>query len=106
MAISFVAAGVIWKFMYDYRPPGLPQTGTINAVLTSTVPGFEPQAWLIQSPINTFALIAVAVWTWTGFCAVILSAALKGIPPDLIEASRVDGANEWQIFRYQIVPLI
>src|SRR5438034_2305789 len=79
MAISFVAAGVIWKFMYDYRPPGSPQTGTLNAVVTTA--GLDPQAWLISSPGNTFALIAVAVWTWAGFCTVILSSALKGIPP-------------------------
>jgi alpha-glucoside transport system permease protein len=105
MAISFVAAGVIWKFMYDYRPPGSPQTGTLNAAITA-IPGVEPQAWLINAPGNNLALIAVAVWTWTGFCAVILSAALKGIPPEVIEASRVDGANEWQIFRHVIVPLI
>src|SRR5579885_2239504 len=104
MAVSFVAAGVIWRFMYDYRPPGLPQTGTVNAVVTSV--GFDPQAWLINAPSNTFALIAVAVWTWTGFCAVILSAALKGIPPELLEAARVDGASEWQIFRSVVVPLI
>ncbi len=104
MAVSFVAAGVIWKFMYDYRPPGAAQTGTLNAGVTAV--GFEPQAWLINSPWNTFALIAVAVWTWTGFCAVILSAALKGIPPELLEAARVDGASEWQIFRSVVVPLI
>jgi alpha-glucoside transport system permease protein len=104
MAISFVAAGVIWKFMYDYRPPGLPQTGTLNAVLTAL--GFEPQAWLINTPTNNLALIAVAVWTWTGFCVVILSAALKGIPTEVLEAARVDGAGEWQIFRYVILPLI
>jgi alpha-glucoside transport system permease protein len=104
MAISFVAAGVIWKFMYDYRPPGAPQTGTLNAALTAI--GGEPQGWLINAPGNNLALIAVAVWTWTGFCAVILSAALKGIPPDVLEASRVDGASEPQIFRYVIVPLI
>jgi alpha-glucoside transport system permease protein len=104
MAISFVAAGVIWKFMYDYRPPGSPQTGTLNAALTGL--GGDPRAWLIDAPGNNLALIAVAVWTWTGFCAVILSAALKGIPNEVLEASRVDGANEWQIFRYVVVPLI
>jgi alpha-glucoside transport system permease protein len=106
MAISFVAAGVIWRFMYDYRPPGLPQTGTVNALLTALVPGFEPQAWLINPPGNNLALIAVAVWTWTGFCVVILSAALKGISNEVLEAARVDGADEWQIFRYVIFPLI
>src|SRR5439155_16431637 len=67
MAISFVAAGVIWKFMYDFRPPGTPQTGTLNAALTTSLPGFEPQAWLINSPLNNLALIVAAVWVWTGF---------------------------------------
>src|SRR5437868_1334800 len=62
MAISFVAASVIWKFMYDYRPPGLPQTGAIDAVVTAV--GAEPHAWLIESRSNNLALIAVAVWTW------------------------------------------
>ncbi|HEX3244744.1 MAG TPA: sugar ABC transporter permease [Chloroflexota bacterium] len=106
MAISFVAAGVIWRFMYDYRPPGVPQTGTVNAVLTAIVPGFEPQAWLINPPLNNLALIVVGVWTWTGFCMVILSAALKGIPTEVLEAARVDGASEVQIFRRIIVPMI
>ena len=104
MAISFVAAGVIWKFMYDYRPPGLPQTGTLNALVTAV--GAEPRAWLIDSPGNNVALIAVAVWTWVGFCTVILSAGLKGIAPEILEAARVDGASEWLIFRHVIVPLM
>ncbi len=106
MAISFVAAGVIWKFMYDYRPPGVPQTGTVNAVLTGLFPGFEPQAWLINPPWNNVALIVAAVWVWTGFCMVILSAGLKGISTEVLEAARVDGANEWQVFWRIIVPLL
>lgn len=106
MAISFVAAGVIWRFMYDYRPAGTPQTGTVNAVLTGAVPGFEPRAWLINPPWNNVALIIAAVWVWTGFAMVILSAGLKGIPADLLEAARVDGAGEWQAFRRIIVPLL
>ena len=104
MAISFVAAGVIWKFMYDYRPPLSPQTGTVNGLVTAF--GADPQAWLINPPGNNLALIAVAVWTWTGFCVVILSAALKGIPGEVLEAARVDGADEPRIFRHIIFPLI
>src|SRR5215208_7379998 len=92
--------------MYDYRPPGVPQTGTVNAVLTALIPGFEPHAWLINPPLNNLALIVVGVWTWTGFCMVILSAALKGIPTEVLEAARVDGASELQIFRRIIVPMI
>src|SRR5205814_7533577 len=60
MAISFVAAGVIWKCMYDYRPLGSLQTGTVNGALTTLVPGFQPQAWLINQPMNNFALIVAA----------------------------------------------
>jgi alpha-glucoside transport system permease protein len=106
MAISFVAAGVIWKFMYDYQPPGAPQTGTVNAVLTSVLPEFEPQAWLINQPGNNIALIVAAAWAWTGFSLVVLSAGLKGIPTDVLEAARVDGANEWRIFWRVILPML
>jgi alpha-glucoside transport system permease protein len=106
LAISMVAAGVIWKFMYDYKPPGAPQTGTMNAVLD--VVGLGPVAWL-STPgwrLSTFALIGIMVWMWTGFAMVIISAALKGIDPELLEAARVDGANEWQVFRKIILPLL
>jgi alpha-glucoside transport system permease protein len=105
MAISMVGAGVIWKFVYQYAPPGEAQIGLLNAAVTRF--GGQPQAWLTLSPlINNLALIAAYVWIWTGFCMVILSAALKGIPDDVLEAARVDGANELQIFFGVIVPLI
>lgn len=104
LAISFVGAGVIWKFMYDFRPPGQPQTGTLNGILD--IFGIEPVPWLIEAPGNTIALIVVAAWIWTGFCMVILSGALKGISAELLEAARVDGANEWQVFRRITLPLL
>lgn len=104
MAISFVGAGVIWKFVYNYDAPGQPQIGLLNAILTRL--GGQPQAWLINPGINNFALIAVYVWMWTGFCMVILSAALKGVPAEILEAARVDGANEVAIFFRIIVPMI
>ena len=106
MAISFVAAGVIWRFMYDYKPAGAAQTGTVNGLLTSLLPGFEPQAWLVNQPWNNFAIIVAAVWVWTGFCMVILSAGLKGIPAEVLEAARVDGANEFQVFWRIIFPML
>ena len=106
MAVSFVGAGVIWKFVYDYQPEGSPQTGLLNAVLVTVIPGFSPQAWLILDPINNLALIAVGVWVWTGFCTVILSAALKGLSREVLEAAKVDGASSWQIFRLVTIPLI
>jgi alpha-glucoside transport system permease protein len=106
LAISMVAASVIWKFMYDFRPPGTPQTGTLNAAIGTV--GLAPVGWL-QSPalrVSTFALIAIMVWMWTGFAMVIISAALKGIDPELLEAARVDGADEWQVFRKVTFPLL
>jgi alpha-glucoside transport system permease protein len=106
MAISFVGAGVIWRFVYDYKPAGAAQTGLLNAILVGLIPGFAPQAWLINAPWNNLALIAVGVWVWTGFCAVILSAALKGISRDVLESARVDGANEWQVFRFVTLPAV
>ena len=104
MAISSVAAGVIWKFMYDYRPPGQPQTGTLNAIVSSF--GAQPHAWLLEKAINNGALIFVAVWMTTGFAMVILSAGLKGIPGEILEAARVDGANEWQVFWGIMIPML
>jgi alpha-glucoside transport system permease protein len=104
LAISFVGAGVIWRFMYDFRPPGTPQTGTLNGMLDAV--GLDPVPWLINSPFNTVALIIVAAWIWTGFCMVILSGALKGISTELLEAARVDGANELQVFRSITFPLL
>lgn len=104
LAISFVGAGIIWKFVYDYQPPGHPQTGLLNAALTSL--GGQPATFLQDAPLNTIWLIVVAAWVWTGFCMVILSAALKGISSELLEAARVDGANEWQVFRGITFPLL
>jgi alpha-glucoside transport system permease protein len=104
LAISFVGASIIWRFVYDYQPPGASQTGLLNAGVTAA--GFDPIAWIQTAPINTIALIVVAAWTWTGFCMVILSAALKGISVELLEAARVDGANELQVFRGITFPLL
>jgi len=105
MAISFVGAGVIWKFVYAYRPANAPQIGLLNALWTGLL-NAKPIGWLVNRATNNFALIAVGVWIWTGFCMVILSAAYKGIPRELIEAARVDGANEWQIFWRVTLPLM
>ncbi len=104
MAISSVAAGVIWKFMYDYRAINQAQTGTLNGVVVGL--GGQPQAWLLNEPFNNVALIFVAIWMTTGFCMVILSAGLKGISTEILEASRVDGANEWQVFWRIIFPMM
>lgn len=103
MAISFVGAGVIWKFVYDYGTQQV-QIGLLNAIITSM--GFEPVAWLTTPQLNTIALIVVGVWMWTGFCMTILSAALKSVPTEIIEAARVDGASEFKVFTSIMVPII
>lgn len=106
MSISFVAASVIWRFIYEFRPAGAPQIGSLNALLMAMVPDFQPVAWLVNRLTNNIALILVATWVWAGFCLVILSAALKGIPTEILEAARVDGATEWQVFKRVIVPML
>lgn len=106
LAISMVAASVIWKFMYDYQPPGQPQIGTINAALGVLGVGPFPFLAITDWSFNTLCLIFVMTWMWTGFCMVIISAALKGISPELLEAARVDGATELQVFRRITFPLL
>jgi alpha-glucoside transport system permease protein len=101
LAISMVGASVIWRFVYAWRPPGQPQTGILNAAVVAL--GGEPVAWLQLVPWNTLALIAIMIWLQVGFAMVILSAALKGVPTELTEAARIDGASEVQaFFRVQI----
>ena len=105
MAISFVGAGVIWKFVYAYNPPGANQIGLLNQIVVAL--GGQPVGWLLERPwVNNLALIAVGVWIWTGFAMVIISAAYKGIPKELKEAARVDGASEWQLFWRVSLPSI
>lgn len=103
MAVSFVGAGIVWKFVYDYGTKQV-QTGLLNAFITSL--GAEPVAFLSVPQLNTIALIVVGVWIWTGFCMTILSAALKAVPDEILEAARVDGAREWTVFWKIMVPII
>ena len=104
MAISFVGAGVIWKFVYDYRGPGDDQIGFLNAVVVSL--GFEPQAWMTIPVWNNLFLMAIMIWIQTGLAMVIFSAALRGIPKEMIEAARIDGASEFKIFTSIIIPYL
>lgn len=103
MAISFVGAGIIWRFVYAFGTQQV-QVGLLNAIITSL--GGQPIAWLQTQQINTVAMIVVGTWIWTGFSMTILSAALKGVPNELLEAARVDGATEWTVFRKIMVPII
>ncbi len=104
MAISFVGAGVIWRFVYAYKPPGEPQLGILNAIVTFL--GGEPKAWFTMQPWNNIFLIVILVWLQTGYAMVIISAALKGVPSTIIEAGRIDGASELRIIRSIIIPYI
>lgn len=107
MAISFVGASIIWNFIYEYRPVDQTQIGLLNAIITSL--GGAPRAWpqwVDIRPFNNLFLIVIVVWLQAGYAMVLFSAALKGIPADLMEASRVDGANEFQIFFKIMIPYI
>ncbi len=104
MAISFVAASVVWRFMYVWNLPGTPQTGTLNALIVAF--GGDPVNFLTTRSINNLALIVVGAWVWVGFSMVILSAGIKSIDRELMEAARVDGASEWQVFRRIMLPLL
>ncbi|MHA7139964.1 MULTISPECIES: carbohydrate ABC transporter permease [unclassified Arthrobacter] len=104
MAISMVGAGVIWRFVYAYKGPEQEQIGLLNQILVWF--GGEPQQFLLDAPGNTFFMIAVMVWIQVGFAMVILSAAIKGIPMEIVEAARLDGASAWQQFRDITIPSI
>lgn len=104
MAISFIGASVIWKFVYDYRAEGSEQIGLLNAIVT--VFGGSPEAWITLPFWNNFFLMVILVWIQTGFAMVILSAALRGIPEETIEAAVIDGANGLQIFFKIMIPQI
>jgi alpha-glucoside transport system permease protein len=92
MAISFVGASIIWKFVYDYRAPGQPQTGLLSQVVIK-LGWSNPPNWILSHPLNNFLLMVIMIWSQTGFAMVVLSAAIKAIPDDIIDAAKVDGAR-------------
>lgn len=104
MAISFVGASVIWRFVYAFTPAGADQIGVLNAAWVGL--GNDPKAWLQQPPWNNLYLIAIMIWIQTGFAMVVLSSAIKAVPTELHEAARVDGASEAQAFWRVTVPQI
>jgi alpha-glucoside transport system permease protein len=106
MAISFVGASIIWKFIYEYRPnqAGTSQIGLLNQIVVWL--GGTPQQWLLNAPWNTLFLIAIMIWIQAGFAMTVLSAAIKAIPEDIVEAARLDGVRAWGMFRFVTVPSI
>jgi alpha-glucoside transport system permease protein len=105
MAISFVGASVVWRLIYSYRPQGFgSNVGLLNGIKLGL--GQDPVAWLSQRPWNNLLLIVVMIWMQTGFAMIVLSAAIKSIPDDIVEAARIDGASELQVFRHITVPSV
>lgn len=106
MAISLVGASIIWKFVYEFRPdqPGIKQIGLLNQIVVWL--GGSPKQWLLNSPWNTLFLIVIMIWIQAGFAMTILSAAIKAIPEDIVEAARLDGVRAWEMFRFVTVPSI
>ena len=106
MAISFVGASIIWKFVYEFRPNQgrVRQTGLLNQLVVWL--GGEPQQWLVESPWNTLFLVMIMIWIQAGFAMTVLSAAIKAIPEDIIEAARLDGVGALGMFRYVTLPSI
>src|SRR5262245_31806112 len=104
LAISFVGASVIWKFVYEYRGEGQVQIGILNAIVQGL--GGSPQVWISLPFWNNFFLMVILIWIQTGFAMVILSSALRGIPEETLEAAVIDGASPFQIFWKIMIPLI
>jgi alpha-glucoside transport system permease protein len=106
MAISGVASAAIWRFVYETRPEGQPQIGLFNGIWTAL--GFSPVAWLQvdQAKLNSLLLMIILIWAQAGFAMVLLSAAVKSVPDETLEAARIDGANERQVFFRVVVPQI
>lgn len=104
MAISMVGASIIWKFVYEYKPASQPQIGLMNQVMVWL--GLEPQQWLLNPPLNTFMLIMVMIWIQAGFAMTVLSAAIKAIPDEIIEAAKVDGVTGMKLFWWVTVPSV
>ena len=104
MAISFVGASIIWKFVYDYAKDGYPQTGLLSNIVSLF--GGTPQNWMLVKPLNTFLLMIIFIWVQTGFAMVILSAAIKAVPSDIVEASALDGASGWKLFKNITFPMV
>jgi len=107
MAISMVGAGIIWNFIYEVKPVDAPQIGLLNALMVGL--GGQPQAWQAYtaiSPWNNIFLVVIVLWLQVGYALVLFSAAIKGIPEEIIEAARVDGATETQVFLGIMIPYI
>ncbi|MDT5036588.1 MAG: alpha-glucoside transport system permease protein [Micromonosporaceae bacterium] len=105
MAISFVGASIIWKFVYDARDPAHPQIGLLSQVVIA-LGWHRPPNWILSHPLNNFLLMVILIWTQTGFAMVVLAAAIRAIPEDVVEAARMDGAKGGRLLYYVTLPMI
>ncbi|MFI2490010.1 carbohydrate ABC transporter permease [Promicromonospora kroppenstedtii] len=104
MAISMVGASIIWKFVYEFKPAGVNQTGLLNQFIVWL--GGEPQQFLLSRPLNTFLIMVVFIWIQAGFAMTLLSASIKAIPDDIVEAARLDGVSGFGMFWRITIPSI
>lgn len=105
MAISFVGASIIWSLVYEYRDPSQPQVGLLSQIVM-WLGVSEPPNWILWSPFNNYLLMVIMVWIQVGFAMVVLSAAIKAIPADVVEAAELDGATGWKLFSRVTIPMI
>ncbi len=105
MAISFVGAGIIWGLVYEYRDPSQPQVGLLSQI-AMWLGVSDPPNWLLWQPFNNFFLMVIMIWIQTGFAMVVLSAAIKAISADVVEAAELDGATGWRLFSRVTIPMI
>jgi alpha-glucoside transport system permease protein len=105
MAISFVGASIIWRLVYDYRDPADPQIGLLSQTVIR-LGWHDPPHWILDAPLNTFLLMVILIWVQSGFAMVVLSAAVKGIPAEIVETARVDGARGVRMLRHITIPMI
>lgn len=105
MAISFVGAGIIWGLIYEYRDPAKPQVGLLSQI-AMWIGIDNPPNWILWSPFNNYLLMAIMIWIQVGFAMVVLSAAIKAIPGDVVEAAELDGATGWKLFSRVTIPMI
>jgi alpha-glucoside transport system permease protein len=105
MAISFVGASIIWSLIYEYRAPDKPQVGLLSQIVM-WLGVADPPKWLLWQPFNNYLLMVIMVWIQVGFAMVVLSAAIKAIPADVVEAAELDGATGWKLFSKVTIPMI
>lgn len=105
MAVSFVGASFIWRFVYEARDPSQPQIGLLSQVVMAL--GWKnPPNWILENPLNNFLLMVIMIWVQTGFAMVVLSAAIKAVPDEITEAARMDGAQGGKLLLYVTIPMI